>query len=233
MKVYFGLDFPSMRAKTEILLGMRQFPILVSASALWQFKPGKLWRPKLPPHKELLLDSGAFALLTGKEKNFPFSFEDYAKVADDLNADLIAARDWPCEPWGKIALSVKERIERTVAADIEIVDRFPDRGLVVVQGWTARDYVDCIDLLRDQGLADRKIVAVGSCCRRTDIHEVMGIARAVRRELPGTKVHYFGLKIQALRQPGFVNLADSTDTTAWLLSGSFMASWTAEGTCSF
>lgn len=233
MRIYFCLGWDSMNSRS-IILGLRQFNILISAAALWQARKPKLWRPKVPPHRELLVDSGAFALLSSMP-DYPFSLADYLSAAGDLGADWIAARDWPCEPYGRIRVPVPERIRRTVEAAAEIVDaEMPGRArpLPVIQGWAVADYVSCIDQLRERGLI-RPRMAVGSCCGRKSVGDVLAIARAVRAELPGTELHYFGLKVTALRAPGFVRLADSIDTGAWQVwnpTGERYAPW-VDGRC--
>jgi len=233
MKVFFVLDWSSIESRYPIL-GSSQFPILISAATLWIRTKGRyLWKPKLPPHRELIIDSGAFSLLSSL-KDYPFSFEDYISLAYDYRPDFIAARDWPCEPYGRIQIDTAERIRRTVEADAQICDATLPNGtrpLPVIQGWTVRDYLSCIGQLREAGLI-RPYMAVGSCCKRSNIRQVMEIARAIRAELPTVRLHYFGLKIQAFRQPGFVYLADSTDTGAWALYGKFIAPW-KDGACSF
>lgn len=233
MRIYFCLGWDSMNSRA-LILGLRQFDILISAAALWQARKPKLWRPKVPPHREMLLDSGAFALLESMP-DYPFSLEDYLSVAGELGADWIAARDWPCEPYGKIRVPVPERVWRTVEADAEIVDaEMPGRArpLPVIQGWDVADYLSCIDQLRDRGLL-RPRMAVGSCCGRKSVAEVLTIARAIRAELPATDLHYFGLKVSALRSPGFSELADSIDTGAWQIwtpTGERYAPW-VDGRC--
>ncbi len=235
MKVYLALDWNTIGMRFYPMLGLGQFHILVSAATLWQKTGGRrFWDYDMPPHRELILDSGAFSLLSSMS-DYPYSLEDYLAVAVRHRADLVAARDWPCEPWGKIKVPVPERIARTVEADVRICDApLPDgvRPLPVIQGWFVEDYLSCIDQIRERG-ALRDTMAVGSCCKRSSIRDVMDIARAIRAELPRTRLHYFGLKIQAMKQPGFGRLADSVDTGAWsFVSGGQYYPW-ADGKCSF
>jgi hypothetical protein len=217
--VFYCLGWDTMSGRSPIL-GLRQFRILVSAASLWQKTNGKrLWTPsfirELGP-ADSIMDSGGFTALSGWSR-YPWSLPEYLAAAGELKLHWIAARDWPCEPWGKIRATVPERIERTVEADGEIVDAELPQGsepLPVIQGWTVEDYVSCIDRLKDAGIVRPKM-AVGSCCARKSVREVLPIARAIRRELPGVALHYFGMKVLALREPGFKELADSIDTGAW------------------
>lgn len=234
MKIYLCLDWTSMRADGPYpLLGISQFPILVSAASLWQKGQGRrFWMPRLAPHREFLLDSGAFSLLSTMP-DYPYSVHDYVEVARKLEATHIAARDWPCEPFGRIRVPVEERIRRTVDADAEILD-YPDLNgcapLPVIQGWTPEQYVACIDAMKERGLI-RDFMAVGSCCKRTSTAEVMAVARAVRTELPArVQLHFFGLKVTAFRQPGFARIAHSVDTGAWAFLDHY-APW-VKGLCS-
>lgn len=103
----------------------------------------------------------------------------------------------------------------------------------MIQGWTLDQYIGCVDSMRERGLLT-DYLGVGSVCVRKRVREAMGIARALREALPArTRLHYFGLKIEALRQPGFAQLAESIDTGAWALYGKFYAAWGGDGLCEY
>lgn len=237
-RIFWGLSFDQLYGKYP-LLGQGRLPILIPAASVWQGGNNKNLRipRRWIPGAERFLDSGGFALLT-RYPHYPFGLDDYLGLARRLEADWIAARDVPCEPWGRLKTPVKDRIQQTVDAAVELLEvpYLGDYGIQpvsVIQGWTVQDYLSCVDQLRERdALTD--LMAVGSCCKRTDVRDVFEIARAVRSALPSRiRLHFFGLKTTALADAEFREIAYSVDTSAWTFGlGGRYEPWTPDGHCS-
>jgi hypothetical protein len=128
-----------------------------------------------------------------------------------------APQDWMCEPFilAKTGLTVGEHQRRTVANLVQLRDLAPDLPIVpVVQGWTAGDYLRCVDLYQQSGidLTAEPLVAVGSVCRRQGTGDADAILTALH-EVGVTRLHGFGVKVLGLRRYG--HLLTSADSLAW------------------
>jgi hypothetical protein len=140
-----------------------------------------------------------------------------------------APQDWMCEPivisggqagplrFAGTGLSVAEHQRRTVANYRHLRDLTPDLPFIpVLQGWTAGDYLRCIDLYAAAGvdLPSQPLVGLGSVCRRQNTSEAAAIITAIRAA-GVTRLHGFGFKIGGLAR--CAHLLTSADSLAWSL----------------
>jgi hypothetical protein len=177
------------------------------------------------------LDSGGFTILQMRGR-WTVTPEQYAarvrRYCDRVKGLLwCAPQDWMCEPaiihggtFGTLkfvgtGLSVLEHQQRTVANLIHLRRIAPDLPWVpVLQGYSLRDYLRCIDLYSDAGidLAAESLLGLGSVCRRQATSEIGEIVTAVR-DAGLTRLHGFGVKTQGLQLYG--HLLTSADSQAW------------------
>lgn len=196
-------------------------------------KENKLW-----PGVEWMVDCGGAPESIKANGGYDATLAEYAeylrdpprkyKRSDDGELELgrYALRDWPCEPDVREELdcTVAELQQRTLTDHIRLLDRLEDdpqvdaQPVAVLQGWTAEDYLECIDMYRDHGLLT-DVVGLGSVCRRNTaeaVDSVRTIAHRVRRNLPArVDLHGFGLKQTLLGNEGVVTAFDSVDSAAW------------------
>ncbi|GIJ52462.1 hypothetical protein Val02_93480 [Virgisporangium aliadipatigenens] len=207
---YLGTHQPHWLARAGV-------PLFVSDRRLRRYRT-------LPRARTIwALDSGGFTELSqyGTWTHGP-SPAVYARrvrrYRDDIGRLVWAApQDWMCEPFitAKTGLSVAEHQARTVDNYRQLVDLAPDLPWVpVVQGWTAADYLRCVDRYAAAGvdLAHARLVGVGSVCRRQGTTEVGDILTALHRA-GVTRLHGFGFKTLGLARHG--HLLTSADSMAW------------------
>lgn len=202
MKAYLGVDRSSF---AEIV----DHP-MVSVRTVFNRKS------KIITGKEWFLDSGAFTYLKNDGK-FPFSYGKYLSVVQRQNPSHWACMDWCCEPTvlKSTGLNVLQHIGNTVENGRQLIDFDKDRFVMVIQGWNVRDYLTCIDYIKDYGLIT-KTMGVGTICGRTDAKMVWEIIKSIRYELPDqTEIHCFGLSLNLLKYKEIFDLIDSMDTFAW------------------
>lgn len=192
------------------------------------FSAGVIWSGKkfggintLPKHDNLFIDSGGFNVIK-RWGVFPFSVDEYLDFVRQYNPSMFAVMDYPCEPElgsrPKHLKTNRERIEETIKNTSEIIDKWDDESkpIPVIQGYTRSEYLYCIDRLRDQGLIT-DYMAVGSLCVRKRITEIRGVLRMIKKELPKTRLHAFGIKLSAMDDPLMWELVYSCDSNAWIM----------------
>ncbi len=164
------------------------------------------------------LDSGAFSELTqyGRWTLAPRAYiaavRRYAVQIRKLA--WAAPQDWMCEPFilAKTGLSVEEHQRRTVANFCALRKLAPDLPFIpVLQGWTIKDYLRCMQIYRATGtdLSREPLVGLGSVCRRQATDEIASIVIALANL--GLRLHGFGVKTAGLQRYGPTSLAP----TAW------------------
>lgn len=202
----------------------------------------KFVRRKVPECRKFFLDSGGFSLLN-KYGDYPFSVKDYVSLIKHYRPHYAAVMDYPCEPeinrknyLGKLGFielkeyqTNKERIEQTIANTIEILKyekELPRTQIIpVIQGYTLNEYKYCIDRMCELGIFDRyKYVAVGTMCRRISNKElrkyIVAITDYVWTTHPNIKFHFFGLKLNALKDYVCAERIHSCDSAAWKMNSS-------------
>jgi len=169
-------------------------------------------------HDSVFVDCGGFSssLIRG---GYRTSDEDYLSYVQRIGADLFSLRDYPCEPtilqkWGRTAV---EHIEMTVDHHISLLERCNDlkaEPVGVLQGWSIKDYLYCLDRFREQGLILKRM-AIGSICRRGSQSVTRKIVYTLSRELNNVKLHGFGISLNALRYKDVWDSLYSADSGAW------------------
>ncbi len=96
---------------------------------------------------------------------------------------------------------------RDLAADLPIMP--------VLQGWQVGDYLRCAQMYLDAGidLTSEPIVGVGSVCRRQSSRDAAEIFATLHDQLPGIRMHGFGVKTEGLGRYG--DLLASADSCSW------------------
>lgn len=179
-----------------------------------------------PPTEGWMMDSGAFTELFnhGEYRHEP---EEYAAQAarwkDTPGLQVVVAQDYMCEPFilektGKTVadhqLLTIQRYDRLLAAWVELAPDGPPI-MPVLQGWTVEDYVSHLRQYGDR-LTPGMWVGVGSVCKRqSNIETIRAILRAIKAERPDLRLHGFGVKLTALKDPEVRSLLHSADSMAW------------------
>jgi hypothetical protein len=129
--------------------------------------------------------------------------------------DWCAPMDWMCEPsvLMRTGLSVEEHQRRTVENFIRLRELVGGMVAPVVQGWTLNEYLACVEQYEARGvsLADERLVAVGSVCRRGADNEIVRILDRLAREQ--LRLHAFGVRSSALERAA--DCLVSADSMAW------------------
>ena len=169
----------------------------------------------------LMVDSGGYHHMNAGTGEYESSDEEYIGYLRDVGPDVWVYRDYPCEPGllDELGRTVAGQMHRTVRhhdrLDAKIDDNLRRDGMVVLQGWTTEEYLDCLDRFRDRGLP-MHTVGIGSVCRRGQDREIADIILAIRDELDDkTHLHAFGVKGSVLRFKEVCEALDSADSGAY------------------
>lgn len=204
-------------------------PILLPASS-WARKG--LAPVVLPGHQgRRAADGGGFVAMRKWGGVYPYTPLQYLAWLFSFAPDWAAMFDYCCEPAiAADAAAVRDRQERTtdMAALFWREHRdVPWAWVPTVQGWHPADYVRHARALRPlvlamrahyaaTGRADAFRVGIGTLCQRKDMHEARAIVRAVARELPGVRLHLWGVKLDLVSSHEALPAAvASMDTAAW------------------
>jgi len=183
----------------------------------------KRWKNRQKPletDKEWILDSGGFNEL-GRNGEYDFSVDEYLEQVRFLNPSIFVTMDWMCEKSRreKTGLSVEKHIDRTVDNACEILNKWNGEAdpMVVIQGWDVKDYIYCVERMKDQDCLTNR-VGIGSICREGDFDRVKNIILKVSELLPSVKLHGFGIKRTFLKDKEIVDALYSSDSFAWSLT---------------
>jgi transcriptional regulator of met regulon len=170
---------------------------------------------------EWILDSGAFTQISTHGR-FLDSVKEYAghirRWASVGNLVCAVAQDFMCEPFivAKTGLSVERHQGLTVERYDALMEE--DTGvpiLPVIQGYRPEEYRSHVRQYGDR-LTPGMWVGVGSICKRNSRpREVHHVLSAIYQERSDLRLHGFGLKITALRDPEIVAMLHSADSMAW------------------
>lgn len=173
--------------------------------------------------KKLLIDSGGFSFFF-RLQEYQDSCRDYLNFVLKKDADYFANRDYPCEPelLRKNRTTVRENQEKTIRNQIEIMELLDNdfhilkrKFVAVLQGWKVEEYLNMLDLMKEQGLLTKRI-GIGSICRRGQINEIRKIIFSIRKSLPKKyELHAFGTKLTALKFPDVWDSLRSVDSSAY------------------
>lgn len=166
------------------------------------------------------LDSAGF-VAAARYGDYRWTPEQYIELASAFPWAWYASMDYCCEP--QVANDRPLRILRLAATagmlwrlNSLADDRGIKRPMPILQGWTAKEYVESIRMTPLAQWPD--LVGVGSVCRR-HLHGPDGlyaILAAIDRELPPhVKLHLFGVKSSALGQLASHPRVASSDSMAW------------------
>ncbi len=207
MKFLLGTHETSWLARVEV-------PLFISHRRLRK-------RARLPVAIcDWALDSGGFTELNlygGWRTSVSEYVEAVQRYSEEIGRLLWAApMDWMCEPFmlANTGLSVREHQQRTIVNYLELRSCAPTLPYIpVLQGWTQKDYLCCIELYQSAGvnLTEAPIVGVGSVCRRQNIPEIGRIMLMLAQA--GIRTHGFGVKKAGVERYG--RLLTSADSMAW------------------
>jgi hypothetical protein len=171
---------------------------------------------------EWVMDSGAFTAIM-KHGRYRLPASEYAAVirrfSDDKGLLAAVAQDYMCEDLALKATGLTiaehqrltiERYDALMACDVGGVYIMP-----VIQGFAPEDYARHV---RDYGdrLAPGAWVGVGSVCKRQgDPEAIVAVLEAILAVRPDLRLHGFGVKLTALRDPRVVEMLYSADSMAW------------------
>lgn len=169
---------------------------------------------------DLFIDSGGYHHMAAGTGEYETSINDYFDYLRDVEPDLWALRDYPCEPslLEKTGRSVWENQQLTTEAAVEMIPRasdIPGHPVTVIQGWTIDQYHRHLTGLDARGLLTDH-VGIGSICRRNADVKIANVIRSVRDRLPSRcKLHAFGVKGSVLKFEEVVEAVDSVDSGAY------------------
>jgi hypothetical protein len=228
--------FTDPRAVTdfEFCLGSSQPAWLARAGV-----PLMVSDPRLRGYKTLpravapwVLDSGGFTELQ-KYGRWTVNPEDYAARILRYHREIgllkwAAPQDWMCEPivrsggqagrmtFAGTGLTTEQHQGLTVANLVQLRRLLPPEihVLLVVQGYTVREYLRHLDMYAAAGIdpAAEPLVGLGSVCRRQATGEACEIITALRAA-GINRVHGFGVKTLGLERYG--HLLASSDSLSW------------------
>jgi hypothetical protein len=159
--------------------------------------------------------------------DYPFTPDEYLDLVSHYHPDLAACLDYPCEP--DIARGCRlqtntDRIEATIDHTAYLLrwTISTTRFLPVIQGYTIDEYAICIGRMATKGLL-RDYMAVGSMCRRWQLPQLQETMSAIYRlvcdaGVTDPKLHWFGLKLQAIADPVCRPFIYSCDSAAWSIA---------------
>lgn len=210
MKVYYGLtNYSQLKHMPENINAM------VSARMLMKMSPKSVAFNYCQRYERLFLDSGAFgsAMFDG---GYTYTPDQYFQLVTRVQPNLWATMDFPCEPDIMPELSTDDRIRLSIE-NTQYFGKLDYPGfLPVIQGWEIEDYLKCVELMETKGVL-RDYLGIGSICRRGSQAKIVAIVSELRKRLPDTRLHAFGVKINALSYNGgeLMNYLHSLDTAAW------------------
>lgn len=206
-------------------------PVLFSANAFSKvypkthpragfFKEFKLPDPAQFEGLDAALDSAGF-VAASKYGDFRWSVEEYLDLVASHPWTWWASMDYCCEP--QVAQDRPLRILRIAATarmyavcSAAAAERGLKAPMPVLQGWTANEYAECVNLMPITHWPD--LVGIGSVCRRNVKGEdgILAILQAIDPILPPhVKLHLFGVKSSAMGALATHPRVAAVDSMAW------------------
>jgi len=160
-----------------------------------------------------VLDSGGYTAMDEFGGGFPWSVAEYHEWArsmyDENPFEWVAVMDLACEEAFDDAISVAERINKTIDNTIDLLSHDPEYPVLpVLQGREVNEWLDCYDRLRDHGI-DPDYAGVGTLCRQSRGSRIAEIIRALRTRTDVEAFHGFGVKATAFTAGVQLETADS------------------------
>jgi len=173
------------------------------------------------PAGEWILDSGAFTSVA-RDGGYREGVEDYAerirRWAGCGELAAAVAQDWMCEPFvlGITGKTTAEHQRLTIERYDALLPLVGGTYVMpVVQGYRPDEYASHV---RDYGdrLGPGAWVGVGSVCKRNGTPDaIAAVLVAIKGVRPDLRLHGFGVKLTALRDPRVRALLHSADSLAW------------------
>ncbi|MDT7969859.1 MAG: hypothetical protein RQ842_04775 [Vulcanisaeta sp.] len=171
----------------------------------------------------LFMDSGAQQFYRDfKGFDYPYSDRDYLEFALRVGVDYIATLDLPLDILHPRGLQIKDGIKRTVEHGVELIALAEDLGVSdkvvpVLQGFDdPSQWLESLDLYKSHGVTPQRFRywGVGSICMMKSpllVHEILS---AVRRAMPDSRLHVFGISMNSLKR--VFHIINSYDTSVWI-----------------
>ena len=197
-------------------------PLMISAGAFMRrwpdwCKPFPGFRPAGPQLAglDIALDSAGFVAMV-KYRGYDWTVAQYLDLVESYPWSWWSQMDLCCEP--EVAAdreTIRFRIAETSRLYGECAREARHRGLKpplpIVQGWRPDDYARAV-AWTPPGAA---LIGVGSVCRRS-VPGLVAVVERLDRELdPGTELHLFGVKSEAVRVLKGHPRVFSVDSMAW------------------
>lgn len=170
--------------------------------------------------ENLFIDSGGYSFMLGKGE-YETTDRKYLEFIEKHQPEFFALRDYPCEPdvLEKNGRTVRDHLEATTKKHRNLLGLLPEfdidgQPVSVVQGWKLEDYLEHLEMLKQQDLLT-DYVAIGSVCRRNQNQQIRKIIKEVSNRIGDRKLHAFGVKRNVLRFPDVVDRLDSADSMAY------------------
>jgi hypothetical protein len=169
------------------------------------------WKIDIP----FMMDSGAYSVIKIHAR-YPYSAVDYFQGIEKWNPDISWTMDYPCEPdlQRKAGYNPKQSMAMTIENQKKLLD-LGAKTQMVVQGWELRDYLQNLDMIKENGLLTERL-GIGSVCRRGQDKQISLIIRTIKQNVPGwVKLHGFGIKISVLKRTDSLYHLHSADSQSW------------------
>lgn len=212
MKFYLGIHVPAWMRRTNV-------PLFVSRNTLKKYR--NMPRAEGP----FAVDSGAFSEIK-RHGRWVYSEDEYVEFVKQVleqagTPDFVSPMDYMCEPWmvALTGLTIQIHQDLTVENYLRLAERLGTLVIPVLQGYSLKDYENCMNLYAQSGvdLEAVPLVGVGSVCKRQssqEIHQVMDFIATC-----GIRAHGFGVKTGGLRR--YQHYLSSADSMAWSFGARF------------
>lgn len=161
--------------------------------------------------------------LMQSEQFYPWTLEQYddwlARFSHEF--EWATVMDYACEERFDSLWSYEDRIEATFENTLRqfslVEDNRRDYKLLpVLQGREVEEYVDFYERLEDHGIPTDH-VGVGTICRLASEKRIVSLEQAIRERIGDTRLHGFGIKLQAYKHGATF---ESADSQAWVYGAS-------------
>ena len=170
--------------------------------------------------ENLFIDSGGYSFMLGKGE-YETSDRKYLEFLEKHQPEYFALRDYPCEPdvLEENGRTVRDHLEATCKRHRNLLGLLPEfdisgQPVSVIQGWKLEDYLEHLEMMKNQDLLT-DYVAIGSICRRNQDEEIRRIVNEVSSRIGDRKLHAFGVKSNILRFKDMRKKLDSADSLAY------------------
>lgn len=176
-------------------------------------------KKKVEIEKPYMVDRGVGKEFSSLTKNPIISVHRYAELLRRQQPQIASTFDYPCEPdlRKKRGYTCIEAQSMTNENTRILLKEFPDAIFNVLQGWTVSEYLENLDMIKEDGLLTERL-GIGSICRRGQLSKIVEIIRVIKRNVPSwVKLHGFGVKIDVLTTYAKYDLY-SADSQAWAIA---------------